>query len=266
MINMFAYDFFIRALIAGGLVGFIGSFYGVFIVQRKMSFLGNGLAHAAFGGVALGMLLNAEPLYVAIPFTILVSILINYVKDKTQLSSDTSIGILFSVSVALGSIFIALKSGYSSDAFAYLFGSILSVSKSDIYISIFLAILTIISFYKYWAYWAYSSFDEDLAIADKIPVKKYDYILSILMSLSIVVSIKIVGMLLISAFLVVPAATARLTSKSFFQMTIYSIIIGILTSFGGLALSVALDLPSGAVIIILQASLFMLFYLIFKKR
>jgi zinc transport system permease protein len=244
-----------RALIAGTLVSFLASYYGVFIVQRGLGFLGSGLAHAAFGGVALGVLLNAEPLWVALPFTVLVAVGITWVKDKTNLGGDTTIGIFFSVSMALGIIFIFLKRQYTSDAFNYLFGSILSVTITDIIVPIILIIITLI-LSPFWKRWAYSSFDRELAQADRIPVQFDDYILSVLISVTVVVSIKVVGIVLIAAFLVIPPATSRLINKSFSKMTITSIVIGIFTAFFGLWISYYLDVPSGATIILLQAALF----------
>ena len=132
MFELLTLPFMQRALIAGLLIGFLASYYGVFVVQRGLSFLGSGLAHAAFGGVALGLLLESEPLWIAVPFTIIVAIGITWVKNRTELGSDTTIGIFFSVSMALGIIFLFLRKQYSADAFTYLFGSILSVTVIDI--------------------------------------------------------------------------------------------------------------------------------------
>jgi zinc transport system permease protein len=255
MFEILSLPFMQRALIAGTLVGFLASYYGVFIVQRGLGFLGSGLAHAAFGGVALGVLLNAEPLWVALPFTVFVAVGITWVKDKTNLGGDTTIGIFFSVSMALGIIFIFLKRQYTSDAFNYLFGSILSVTAADIMVPIILIIITLI-LSPFWKRWAYSSFDRELAQADRIPVQFDDYILSVLISVTVVVSIKVVGIVLIAAFLVIPPATSRLINNSFSKMTIVSIVIGIFTALMGLWISYYLDVPSGATIILLQAALF----------
>ncbi len=265
MIEIFSLPFIQRAAIAGILIGFVTSYYGVFIVQRKLSFLGSGLAHSAFGGAALGLLLETEPLWVALPFTVIISILIVYLKEKSKLSGDTSVGILFSVAVALGIIFLSLKKGYTNDAFTYLFGSILSVQKIDLIFSSLLALLSVGTFFSQWKKWAYATFDVELAQADKISVLKDEYILSVLISVTIVISIKVVGIVLLTAFLVIPAATARLISSTFFQMTIYSIIIGIVSSFVGLVVSIQLDLPTGAVIILIQA-LFFTISLFFSKK
>lgn len=255
MFEILSLQFMQRALIAGVLVGFLSSYYGVFIVQRGLGFLGSGLAHAAFGGVALGVLLNKEPLWIAVPFTIIVAIGITYVKDKTSLGGDTTIGIFFAVSMALGIIFIFLKRQYTSDAFNYLFGSILSVTITDIIVPAVLLIITLL-LSPFWKRWAYSSFDRELAQADRIPVQRDDYLLSVLIAVTIVVSIKVVGIVLIAAFLVIPPATARLINSSFSKMTFTSILIGIITAVAGLWISYYLDVPSGATIILIQAALF----------
>jgi zinc transport system permease protein len=244
-----------RALIGGVLVGFLASYYGVFVVQRGLSFLGSGLAHAAFGGVALGLLLESEPLWIAVPFTIVVAIGITWVKSKTLLGADTTIGIFFSVSMALGIVFLFMRRQYSVDAFTYLFGSILSVGFTDIIFTSLIVLLTLF-FLPFWKRWAYSSFDKELAQADRIPVLFDDYLLSVLIAVTVVVSIKLVGIVLIAAFLVIPAATARLLSKSFSRMTIVSVIIGVLSAIAGLWISYFIDIPSGAAIIILQAIIF----------
>src|SRR5690606_36567006 len=115
---------------------FLASYYGAFVVQQRLSFLGAGLAHAAFGGVALGLLLQTEPLWVAVPFTVVVALGINWIRSTTGLAGDTAIGIFFAVAVALGIVFLSLRDDYSADVFAYLFGSILAVTPADLWISL----------------------------------------------------------------------------------------------------------------------------------
>jgi zinc transport system permease protein len=256
MFDFITQTFMQRALLAGVLVGFISSYFGVFIVQRRMSFMGSGLAHAAFGGVALALFLNTQPLWIAIPFTIIASFGITLLREKTNLGTDTSIGIIFAISVALGIIFLSLKRSYTADAFAYLFGSILAVQLTDLLFTAFLAIITIFTFLGYWSRWAYATFDNELARTDRIHVSRDDYILNTLIAIAIVVSVKLVGIILVAAFLVIPAAGARLLTITFFKMTVISIIFGIVSSILGLWLSFVLDLPSGATIILVQALLF----------
>jgi zinc transport system permease protein len=255
MIDFFSHPFIQRAFIGGMLIGFLASYYGVFVVQRGLSFLGSGLAHAAFGGVALGLLLHTEPLWIAVPFTIAVALAITWVRERTELSGDTAIGIFFSVSMALGIVFLFLRQEYTDDAFTYLFGSILAISWSDIYITLILLAVTILTF-PLWPRWAYSSFDRELSQSDRLPVKWDDYILAILIAVTIVVAIKLIGIVLIAAFLVIPAASARQMSKTFRQMTILSVTLGLTGAAGGLFVSYYLDIPTGAAIILLQAAIF----------
>lgn len=246
-----------RALIGGLLVGFLASYYGVFVVQRGLSFLGSGLAHAAFGGVALGLLLNTEPLWIAVPFTIIVAVGIAWVRDKTELGSDTAVGIFFAVSMALGVVFLFLRQRYTDDAFTYLFGSILAVTNRDILFAAAVVLLTLL-LWPLWKRWAYATFDRELALTDRLPIVRDDYLLSVLIAITVVVSIKVVGIVLIAAFLVIPAATARLVSRTFHTMTMISVAVGMSSAVVGLILSYFLDIPSGAIIILVQAALFFL--------
>ncbi|MCX7879919.1 MAG: metal ABC transporter permease [Ignavibacteria bacterium] len=264
MIETLTNIFVLRGILSGIILGFLGGYYGSFIVQRRMSFLGDGLAHVAFGGIALGLLLEKEPLWIALPFTILVAIALTFLKEKSELEIDTAIGIFFAISVALGILFISLNKHYISDAFSYLFGSILLVSEMNLLFSSFVTILTIILTPILWKRWTYTSFDRELAITDKINVSVDNYILSILIALTIVTSIKLVGIFLVASFLVIPSASAKLISKTFTQLTLFGIIFGVLSSIFGIFFSISLDVPTGSTIILTQALIF-LFCLIIKN-
>jgi zinc transport system permease protein len=265
MLDALALPFMQRALVAGLLVGFLASYFGVFVVQRGLSFLGSGLAHAAFGGVALGLLLNTEPLYVAVPFTVVVALGISVLREKSELGADTSIGIFFSVSVALGVIFLALKREYTTDAMNYLFGSILSVTPADLWVTGALALITA-GAWRLWGRWAFATFDRELAQADRLPLTRHDHILAVLIAVTVVVAVKVVGIMLISAFLVIPAATARLIARTFLAMTILSVAVGLASSQLGLWAAYFLDIPAGATIILVQAGLFGLALVIRARR
>jgi zinc transport system permease protein len=255
MIDILSIPFMQRALAAGLLVGLLAGYYGVFVVQRQLSFLGAGLAHAAFGGVALGLLLQINPVMTAVPFTVLVATGINRVRSRTQLGGDTSIGIFFAVAMAVGIIFLSLKQQYTADAFIYLFGSILAVRDFDLWITAGITGISL-GFLPMWRRWAYATFDSELARADGLPVEPDNYIFSILLAVTIVAAVKLVGILLIAAFLVLPPATARLVTTTFRSMTVFSVILGTSTAIGGLCISYALDIPSGPAIVLLQAALF----------
>jgi len=264
MFEIFKEPFMQSALAAGIMIGILTGFYGVFVVQRSLSFLGNGLAYAAFSGIALALLLGQEPIWVSLPFTILVALGIIWLQDRTKLSADTAIGIFFAVSMALGVVFISMAHTYSVDSFNYLFGSILTVNNTDLIVTAVLLLASVLM-WPLWGRWAYSTFDRELALADRVPVKRYDYILSILIAVTVVVATKIVGVVLIASFLVIPAATARLVSKSFTSMTVISILLGVITTFAGLMISYWVDMPSGAMMILAQAILFFIAMLFQRK-
>lgn len=261
MLEFLQFAYIQRALLAGILVGLLASYYGVFVVQRGLSFLGSGLSHSAFGGVALGILLGIEPLAVAVPFTIAVALGIVWLQQRTRLGADTSVGIFFAVSMALGIIFLSLTPRYSTDAFTYLFGSILYVSAGDLYITAAVLLLSLAT-WKAWGRWAYATFDRELALSDTLPCRRDDYLLSLCLAAATVVSIKMVGIVLIAAFLVIPPATARLLTSTFRSMTILSMVLGAGSVIAGMMLSLLTDRPAGPAIILAQAALFFLVALV----
>jgi zinc transport system permease protein len=244
-----------RALAAGVIVGALAGYYGVFVVQRRLSFLGVGLSHAAFGGVALGLLLQVNPLWAALPFTVLVAVGITAVTHVGTVSGDTAIGVFFSAALALGVVLLTFRESYTTDAFTYLFGSILAVRPTDLWILGGIALLAAGSL-PAWGRWAYATFDRDLARADGVPVERDDYVLAVLLAVTIVGAVKVVGVVLAAAFFVVPAAAARLLTGTFRGMTVLAVVVGTGTAAAGLGGSYAFDLPSGAAIILVQAAVF----------
>lgn len=256
MTEFLSYAFVQRAIVTGLLLSTLAGYYGVFVVQRRQSFLGAGLGHAAFGGIALGLFLGMEPLSIAVPFTVLVAAGIHYVRAHTDLAADTAIGVFFSVAVALGVLFLALRPDSAPDAFSYLFGSILAVSRIDLLSSAALAALGAASAAPWWGRWAYATFDAEAARADGIPVERDSLVLTLLVALTIVLSVKIVGILLVAAWIVIPAASARMASGSFASMTMLSIGLSITSTVAGLLASFVADIPTGAAIVLMQALIF----------
>ncbi|CAN5589811.1 metal ABC transporter permease [soil metagenome] len=266
LVEIFQFPFMQRALLAGLLVALVGGLMGVFIVQRGLAFLGDGLAHAAFGGVALGLLLGVRQwLFVAVPFTLAAAMGIAFVRERTKLSSDTSIGIFFAVSVALGVLFIGLIQEYTVDAWHLLFGSILGVGQIDLYVIAGVAALTVLFMIPMWKRLAYSTFDAELAQTDGLRVGMLEYLLFALAAVVVVASVKVVGVILVAAYLVIPAAAARLVSRSLFTMTIISVAFSLFSTAFGLVASFFLDVPSGSTVILTQAALFIVAALVSRR-
>lgn len=257
MMELLGTAFVQRALAAGLIVGLLTSYYGVFVVQRRLSFLGNGLAHAAFGGVALGLLLAVEPVWMALPFTVLAALGIIWVQERTRIASDTAIGIFFATSMALGVIFLSMRDTYSADAFSILFGDVLFITPSDLWASVAMLAATLLTL-PMWGRWAYATFDRELAQSDRLPVLRDDYLLAVCLAVTVVVATKVVGIVLVAAMLVIPAATARLLSPTFIHMTLLSLALSVVSVLAGMLVSLRINLPSGPAIILVQAALFFL--------
>ncbi len=241
------------ALCGGTLIALVSAWVGVFVVQRGLSFVGAGLAHAAFGGVALGVLWGIEPLYVALPFTMLVASLVVFIRNRTGLQSDTAIGILFTSAMALG--MIVFPQDNAAGPMSYLFGDILLVRWFDCIAAAVLVFVALGSM-RLWSSWAYATFDKDQAKADGLPVTRHDMYLILFIAATVVVSIKLVGIVLTSALLIIPPATARLCTRTFSGMTVVALFISGITVPAGLMLSALYSWPSGASIIAIQALVF----------
>ncbi len=251
----FMQGFMVRAMIAGVIVGGLCAMIGVFVVQRGLSFLGDGLAHAAFGGIALGLLIGVSVdhvTWVALPFTVLVALGIGYVLKRGKLRGDVATGVFFSVSFALGVLFLGLRSSSAQpvNVESVLFGSILAISPADLIVVGSVAAFTSILLAVTWSRLAYATFDRELAALSGIPVDLLDYMLLALTAIVIVVAVKTVGIALVSSFVVIPAATARMLGHTVSRVGLYALLIGMGGAAVGLVLSYHLNVASGATIIL----------------
>lgn len=255
---MFEAAFMQRALVAGILVSLLLSLLGFFVVLRRMSFMGVGIEHAAFGGVGLGAFLNIPIFLSAALFSMAAGLGIGAVTRRGLVREDTSIGIFSAAGMALGVLFLALKRGYAADAISYLFGSILAVTALDLWLIAGVALVVVILITLFFKELLATSFDPELARASGIPEGFLYYLLLAMISLGIVAAIKIVGVILVSALLVLPAATARQWSLNYRTVLGLSLGFGMVSAVGGLVISYWLDTPSGATIVLLATAIFLI--------
>lgn len=264
--------FFQRAVIAGILIAVMSGVLGVFVVQRRLAFLGDGLAHAAFGGMGIGayvivtsgligssVALLQHPLWIALPFSLLAALVIAALRKRTRLSSDTAIGVSFAVSVALGVMFFSLippDVNLGVSVLDLLFGSILGVRRGDLLAISIVAALAVAALLAAWGRLSYATFDDELARSDGVRTGALELALFLLAGVVIAVSASVVGIVLMAAYLVIPAAAARLLAPTLARMTLLSVALGVTSTVAGLALSFYLDVPSGATIVLTQAALF----------
>lgn len=258
----FEYQFLQNALLAGILASIVCGIIGVIVVEKKLVMMSGGIAHTAYGGVGLGYLLGIEPIIGAFLFSISAAIGIGYVKRKGGVQSDVIIGLFWSLGMALGIVFIALMPGYPPDLNSYLFGNILSVAKLDLHLMIvltFLVVLVVITLFNDWK--AYL-FDEEFAFIIGIKTVFLDYLLLILVAMTVVVLIRVAGIIMVLALLTAPAAIAGMFSAKLKNRMIYAIMLGVLFCVTGLWISYAMNIASGASIVILSVGFYFVTYAI----
>lgn len=241
---------------AGTLLSLVLAFVSFFVVLRRLSFIGVGVAHSAFGGIALGALTGLPPTLTAIGFAVAVSNAIGLVSRRGKLSTDTAIGIFFSLAMALGVIFIGMSDRYNVDLFGYLFGNILAVSRTDLVVIAVLGGLVLAAMILFFKEMLFIAFDREVAFVSGIAVAAFDHFFLTVLALSIVISIKLVGIVLVSALLVIPGAAAAQITRHYVSMIAVAIGVALTATVGGLFLSYYLDLASGATIVTLAAAIF----------
>ncbi len=258
-----SHEFMQRALLAGVAVAAVCAVIGVFIVQRGLAFLGDGLAHAAFGGIAIGLYMGASvenAVWIAIPFTAMVAIGIGFVLRRTALRGDVATGVFFSFSFALGVLFLGLRtaSDRQIDVESLLFGNMLVVGPGVLKVVVAIALAALVITLSLWSRLAYAIFDPELAALSGVPVAILEYLLLAQTAVVVVVSVKTVGVVLVSSFIVIPAATARMIGSTLAWTTAIALIIGVVGTFLGLVVSFHLNTSTAATIILIQSAAFTL--------
>ena len=260
------YAFVQRAIIAGCFMALGCSFLGVFLVLRRFSLIGDGLAHVSFATVAIALLLHAQPMVVSIPLVALASLVILSLSEKAKVYGDAAIGLVSSFGIALGVIIASTAGGFNVDLFSYLFGNILSVSSLEVWltagISLLVVFITVLFYHDLFAI----TFDEDYAQVSGIKVKAVNKILIVLTSLIVVLGIKIVGTMLVSSLIILPAISALQIVRSFRAtialagaFAVASVVIGIFASY-------VLNYPSGATIVMVNFIFFICSFLLGRLK
>jgi len=262
--EILTYGFMQRAIITGIVVSILTGIISVFVVLRRVAFVGSGISHAAFGGVAIGFFAGINPMITAMIYSILVAFGIERISSKGRVAEDTAIGVFFSSSMALGIVLISLSKTYNVDLFGYLFGSILAISEKEMWLTIAAALLILVTLMAIMKELLLTTFNEELAIVGGIPTRLIKSIFLISMAVAIVMSIKVVGIILVSALLVIPGAVAQLISRSFYPMIFISCSIAFFSTIAGLYLSYQFDLSSGGTIVLILTGLFFAAFL--KKK
>jgi ABC-type Mn2+/Zn2+ transport system permease subunit len=266
MLELFAYDFMQRSLLAAAMVGGLCSVIGVFVVLRGLAFVGAGTAHAAFAGVALGYLIGWPPLGLAILFGLATVWITGWVEEKGRMKLDVSIGILYTTTMALAILFIGLMKTYNAEVYGYLFGSVLSVTSEELRVIGALSVLVLGLIVLFSKELYFIAFDQEMAEASGVPARRIFFLLLTLVALTVVVSLKTVGAILVFAMILIPASTAYQLTSSLRKLTLYSIAIGVTTAVVGVMISATWDVPSGPAIVLLATTVFFISVLLSPKR
>jgi zinc transport system permease protein len=267
MFEILHYEFMQRALIIGVILAALLAFIGVFVVLKKMSFFSDGIAHASLAGIAIGILLSVSPLITAIIFSVIFAIFIFILEKKTKLSSDAIIGLIFTSGMALGVILLNFKQGYQPELISFLFGNILAIQQSELIITIiFSAIVGLFLILNYKKI-ALMVLNEDMAYISGINVNILQLALYIILTISVVLGIKMLGIVLISALLIIPVSISKLISNSFKKLIILSIIFSEITVISGITMSYYFDTPTGPTIVLTGIGLLLItiFFKEFRK-
>ncbi|HHV60521.1 MAG TPA: metal ABC transporter permease [Clostridiaceae bacterium] len=260
--SIFKYAFLQNALIACILSSIACGIIGTVIMEKKLVMMSGGIAHASFGGIGLGFLLGVEPIFTALLFSVGTSLSISEINKRSKTNPDLLTGIFWSVGMALGILFISLTPGYPPDMSSYLFGDILTVSRNDLITMIALDIVIIFLIFAGFNMLKAYMFDREFASVLRLPVNFLDYMVYILIALTVVVLIRVAGIILVIALLTAPPATARLFSYNLKNIMLISILTGLVLCLTGLFISYSYNIPSGAVIVLVSGAAYLVSALI----
>jgi zinc transport system permease protein len=254
--RLFGFQFFQNALIGGTIAALACAWVGLFLILRKESMIGDGIAHTAFGGIALGLFFGIQPILTALLVSVIAVLGISYMRQKGLAQSDSAIAVMLALGFSTGLIIISLAGGFTVELFSYLFGSILTIDKTDLIIVSLLGIFTILVLGIFYKELLSMTFDEEGARLTGIPVRPLSLAFNLLVAITIVLSIKVIGVILVVALLVLPGLSALQLNLSFKQTTLVAICIGAISMTTGILLSAVFDVATSGVIVFTAAGFF----------
>ena len=260
--EMFSYAFLVRAFVVGTLVSICAALLGVSLVLKRFSMIGDGLSHVGFGSLALATAMNAAPLAVSIPVVIAAAFVLLRLGEKNMIKGDAAIALISTSSLALGVVIISQTTGMNTDVCNYLFGSILAMNKTDVYLSIILSVTVFVLFILFYHKLFVITFDETFAKATGVNAGFFNMLIAFLTAITIVLGMRMMGAMLISALIIFPALTAMRVFKTFKSVSVCAAAVSILCYFTGIVVSYVYAVPTGASVVLINIAAFVLFALI----
>lgn len=266
IVQMFSYHFMQRAMIVGVLVSLCSALLGVSLVLKRYSMIGDGLSHVGFGAMAIATALDLAPLAVAVPTVVIAAILLLRISQSSRIKGDAAIAIISSSALAIGVITVSLTTGMNTEVSSYMFGSILSLSRSDAVLSVVLSAAVLAGFVLLYPRIFAVTFDETFSRATGTNTQLYNTVLAVLTAVTVVVGMRMMGALLISSLIIFPALSAMRVCKSFRAVIICAAVISVLCFFVGMIASYLLETPSGASVVAADLIAFALFSAIGHRK
>lgn len=265
MFDIFQYSFMVRAFLAGAMIAVIAPLIGNFLVIRRFSLIADTLSHVALAGVAVGLLIGTQPLLTTVLFTVAASYLIERLRAGKNIPGEAVLAMFLPGGLALSIVLISLANGFNANLFSYLFGSITTVQQADLWLILMLGIVTLTTILIFYKKLLFSSIDEEGARVSGIPVELMNMTLIILTAITISLSMRVVGALLIGALIVIPVVTGMQIGRSFKQSVYFSIMFALIAVFAGLFAAYYFNLPAGGAIVLFSLGIFSVTALLRKR-
>lgn len=260
--ELLSYPFIVRAIVVGTLVSLCAALLGVSLVLKRYSMIGDGLSHVGFGALAIATAMNMAPLAVSVPIVILAAFLLLRVSETSKIKGDAAIALISTSSLAIGVVVISMTTGMNTDVCNYMFGSILAMSKNDVNLSILLSLIVLSLFILFYHKIFVVTFDETFAKAIGIKTNRYNMLIALLTAITVVLGMRLMGVLLISSLIIFPALTSMRVCKTFQSVTLSAAMISVVCFFSGIAISYQFATPTGASIVLVNIAVFLAYWLI----
>ena len=257
--ELFSYGFIVRALIVGILVALCAALLGVSLVLKRYSMIGDGLSHVGFGALSVALALNVAPLEVSLPVVAVAAFLLLRLSERSVVKGDAAIALVSSSAIAIGIIVVSMTTGMNVDVYNYMFGSILAMSDSDVYLSVGVSVVVLALYIVFYNKIFAVTFDESFAKATGIRAGRYNMLIALLTALVIVVGMRMMGAMLISSLIIFPALTAMRVLRSFKSVVICAAVLSVVCFVIGIAISFAWSVPVGAGIVVVNLAAFLIF-------
>lgn len=257
--EMMSYPFLVRAFVVGVLVALCAALLGVSLVLKRYSMIGDGLSHVGFGALAVATAMNVTPLHVSIPVVVVAAFLLLRLSESSKIKGDAAIALISTGSLAVGVMVISVTTGMNVDVCNYMFGSILAMSRSDVYLSVTMSVIVIVLYVLFYSKIFAVTFDENFSRATGIRANAYNMLIALLTAVTIVVGMRLMGALLISALIIFPALTSMRVFKSFRSVVISSAVLSVVCFLIGITISYVWSTPAGASVVVVNIFAFCVF-------